>query len=76
MKKRLIFGWDLLLNLAEQNLILKFLVLLAKKKRSISSKETNIMTKELESKLAEKYPKILCDYGKSEMEACMHWGNI
>ena len=32
------------------------------------------MTKELELKLVEKYPKILKDYEGNEMETCMHWG--
>lgn len=32
------------------------------------------MTKELELKLVEKYPKILKDYGGDEMVTCMHWG--
>lgn len=32
------------------------------------------MQKELELKLVEKYPKLFRDYGKSEMETCMHWG--
>ena len=32
------------------------------------------MTKELELKLVEKYPKILKDYGGDMRQTCMHWG--
>ena len=32
------------------------------------------MKKELELKLVEKYPKILCDYGGDMQKTCMHWG--
>jgi hypothetical protein len=32
------------------------------------------MTKELELKLVEKYPQILCDYNGDVMKTCMHWG--
>ena len=32
------------------------------------------MTKELEIKLVEKYPKIYSEYGGNAMETCMHWG--
>lgn len=32
------------------------------------------MTKELELKLVEKYPKILRNYGGDKMITCMHWG--
>jgi hypothetical protein len=32
------------------------------------------MNKELELKLVEKYPNILCDYNGDKMKTCMHWG--
>ena len=32
------------------------------------------MNKELELKLVEKYPNILCDYGGDMQKTCMHWG--
>ncbi len=32
------------------------------------------MNKELELKLVEKFPHILCDYGGDKMNTCMHWG--
>jgi hypothetical protein len=32
------------------------------------------MTKELELKLVEKYPKILKEYGGDKKKTCMHWG--
>jgi hypothetical protein len=32
------------------------------------------MNKELELKLVEKYPNILCDYGGDMKKTCMHWG--
>jgi hypothetical protein len=36
--------------------------------------EIELMTKELELKLVEKYPKILRDYGGDMKQTCMHWG--